>query len=918
MNPTADTTFEASFGSSPSFVTHALPKHAATDGVVTWTVAVTAPACGGEGVSVTAAVNSVDGNCGAGATDTPAGESNTLIITTSGCSPPGASCQAGASCATGNCVDGVCCSSPSCGVCGTCGSGQCAPKQAGQPCGNAPAGDCDAQDVCNGVDADACPDEKYGADHVCRPSEGLCDAEERCDGTSSACGPNVFKLGQPCTGVPGQCSSVCKDGLAVCPGDGDADCDGLPDPWKVGVPPGASDHCPCDMTNADADSPPDGACDKCDPELGAECAAWCASHPVDNCIGVSNLQAQNGNAESEDAHDAVPLGDACVPVPQPLVSVGYTASVAPGGPVPPIGPAAWACTEVFEQTELSSVTLRPVGSYSSPSVFGALGGKPGAMLEDPAVVTDYRVCFESVSNCSLPTSVRDAFADPGLLRADENEFGTWYRIRLDSPASDPLPQVIFPDSQDKLKNYGFDGKKCTRVWRWRTNGDFDYWLAPGRWGEQLGFARPTTASGKDHDLRIWAHARTEVGTTVYADTGRHPRRSDTSQVAGQLANHYIDATFLTSETVVACRRTVPATPIPWYVHRPWESVKPPPFRPPQPDPLYDGSSFSLAHAAQRVRLRSEVIMTIGSGYDQRHTFGRLRDDGRLEPMGDKLSAGLAQKSIEGMVLLGSVEADALAGGDAPLAIGLSADGTAIIERVTFSGRGLIGESEQGCIGERCTFPVPRSASSRGGGLASSPPARQGFSAAYAKSLGQVVVAGGHDTRGRATGDIWRVSVDNGEWEQIRTAFRPDNVLSVTTSFVDRMIWVLDEVKTGGLRRARLTRVNPITGHHVVFATWPRLGLSDQAWLSLDAEGSLLLTTSSTLLRRHAVVRIDIDGTPRPERLAWGNGALAFAPIVDASGYTFAKSQGGRDMPKLEHRDELGGSYAEWHQLGGCF
>jgi hypothetical protein len=99
--------------------------------------------CNGAGTACLTSCNyalNMDGECASGHFCTDLGA----------CQPkksPGNSCTLGHECTTGNCVDGICCNSPSCGTCQSCGSGSCAAVTNGTaephnlcpaspPCGN--------------------------------------------------------------------------------------------------------------------------------------------------------------------------------------------------------------------------------------------------------------------------------------------------------------------------------------------------------------------------------------------------------------------------------------------------------------------------------------------------------------------------------------------------------------------------------------------------------------------------------------------------------------------------------------------------------------------------------------------------------------------------------------------------------------
>lgn len=165
--------------------------------------------------------------------------------------PLGAPCSVGAACASGACVDGVCCGSAcdqGCFACveahtgapdgtcapvstdtdpasecddaplcaeGTCdGQGACGVREVATECRPA-AGLCDTAEACDGVSADCPADALVPSGASCRAAVSSCDAEEVCDGTSADCPVNgVLGMaatcgGYQCDGVSDLCPTTC-------------------------------------------------------------------------------------------------------------------------------------------------------------------------------------------------------------------------------------------------------------------------------------------------------------------------------------------------------------------------------------------------------------------------------------------------------------------------------------------------------------------------------------------------------------------------------------------------------------------------------------------------------------------------------------------------------------------------------------
>lgn len=182
--------------------------------------------------------------------------------------PTGAACGVNATCGTGFCVDGVCCSTAcnggrlddcqacsaaltggvdgacavlasavaptvacrpaagSCDVAEVCAPGLVAcPADVRQPGGfecRASTGICDLAEVCTGTSA-ACPSDAFeDPSTVCRAATAPCDGAERCTGTGASCPPDVVATsGTVCRPSSGPCdgAEVCDGASTACPAD---------------------------------------------------------------------------------------------------------------------------------------------------------------------------------------------------------------------------------------------------------------------------------------------------------------------------------------------------------------------------------------------------------------------------------------------------------------------------------------------------------------------------------------------------------------------------------------------------------------------------------------------------------------------------------------------------------------------------
>ncbi len=69
-------------------------------------------------------------------------------------------------------------------------------------------------------------------------------------------------------------------------------------------------------------------------------------------------------------------------------------------------------------------------------------------------------------------------------------------------------------------------------------------------------------------------------------------------------------------------------------------------------------------------------------------------------------------------------------------------------------------------------------------------------------------------------------------------------------------------------------------------------LFDGHWLRLDRDGTLLLAVSSSTMKQHAILRLDVSGTtPAVLGVHVGKDALVQGPVVDVAGYWLVTRHG---------------------------
>lgn len=232
-------------------------------------------------------------------------------------------CNIDTECASGICIDGVCCNTV-CGGgatddCQACSmatggpvDGTCLPILAGFTCRNS-TGVCDPAETCNGIDITCPNDRRSPLGTECRASAGACDAAERCDGVTSACPADVVSpAGTMCRGATGVCdvAEACNGVAPTCPTDGKVSagttcraangtcdtaevCDGINGacPPDGKVPAGF--ECRASAGMCDAPEVCDGTTDACPNDQKSPAGAICriAAGACDNpetCDGATN------------------------------------------------------------------------------------------------------------------------------------------------------------------------------------------------------------------------------------------------------------------------------------------------------------------------------------------------------------------------------------------------------------------------------------------------------------------------------------------------------------------------------------------------------------------------------------------------------------------------------------------------------
>jgi hypothetical protein len=240
----------------------------------------------------------------------------------------GTPCDRDRLCATGACVDGVCCAS-ACGGgrtddCRACSvaagaetDGECAIVAAGAHECRAAAGPCDAPESCDGVEP-SCPlDDVMAAGTECRAAAGACDVPESCDGFGIECPADENAANGTMCMITDECGAWCVDGACE-PMPGACD-DGDVCTTDTCGPDGCAHEEIAACCRADAD------CDDGDPCTADTCqtfAGTCESRRLPSCSATDGGVVDPGES-----------GGGCAAAP--------TSPSAPFGPVLVLGVVAW-------------------------------------------------------------------------------------------------------------------------------------------------------------------------------------------------------------------------------------------------------------------------------------------------------------------------------------------------------------------------------------------------------------------------------------------------------------------------------------------------------------------------------------------------------------------------------------------------
>ena len=279
--------------------------------------------------------------------------------------PNGQLCGGTIECASGFCIDGVCCNSAcgggavDCQACsvaaGAPADGMCATAKMGSLCRSATS-PCDVSESCDGT-SPTCPADVFApATTECRTAAGLCDVAEFCTGSAAACPSDNVK---PAT-------ATCRAAIGAC--DAAERCTGI------------SPNCPIDRFQANTTEcrPAAGLCDEADycTGTGPSCPTDSFKPKTTACRAEADLcdatEYCTGTSSTCPTDELKKAGDSCRPTvglcDEPEVCTGLDAGC-PSDTLKKAGTSCRAAVSVCDRPETCTGTSTscPIDRFQAPT-----------------------------------------------------------------------------------------------------------------------------------------------------------------------------------------------------------------------------------------------------------------------------------------------------------------------------------------------------------------------------------------------------------------------------------------------------------------------------------------------------------------------------------------------------------------------
>lgn len=258
------------------------------------------------------------------------------------------------------------------------------------------------------------------------------------------------------------------------------------------------------------------------------------------------------------------------------------------------------------------------------------------------------------------------------------------------------------------------------------------------------------------------------------------------------------------------------------------------------------------------------------------TWGLLGEEGRLyasSRLGPALKARLASPDF---AWVNAAEPSPFVGRGPtfPTAIALEPDGSRVVDHVQVAGAKLLSAYDRGLTDVETPLGSPHAL---------------GHVAVLSRWRGGLFVLGGLDpASGEPTREVWYAPLLAPRWIELDFDLRPERVLAATYAAETGELVVLDELGS----EARLFALGVDSGESRELGRWPRHADHwDAVWLTLDEDGSILLTSSSRAGKEHVVSRLWLSPGEPPEVVGrrFRAKALALPPLVEpGGGYGFVE------------------------------
>ena len=582
------------------------------------------------------------------------------------------------------------------------------------------------------------------------------------------------------------------------------------------------------------------------------------------------------------------LGDACDPVPCPQT---LPQAKSPGVPVcAPNPPPNQNTQQCVQRSVQNSTVMNPIGSH--PKDAYRTGAEPDNVVTVPAAsgATEARFCesvgFSDCNSAQVVDSRQLNFYASADVEVGSDPGHPWHRMTLG-------PLQLFPlnglTGAARGASESVDYGPATRLGDvWNYANDWSYWTTGGHINlpsdypacQSTPFNGLPNSPGTCAHGTLWRHSDSPVGFTTSTvngvNVGLHasvPSVADfyTSISADQALSYCPTATD---------RFNLGGTPPLAAIQAPivfWPHL----------------TAFPTRAFDTKVAPATEVILPL-----KIQGLASLQDDGTGIIVGgastpcttNAISVPFASQFVHLPHWTNFAEPSAFRSTLVPsnmIAVAMDAHGVTMQDAAVVSPTGVLQTAtelanQEGAIGG-VEVGLP--------GVVA-PAARVGFVPVFSRAAGGVFELGGRDATSNALlSDIWFLPY-GGHWKRVLfdgSAYVPGTVVAATYAFADRRLWVLDYfVNAANVQTARIARIDPVSGVVDVFSTWPRLNLLDRWFMSLDRDGSVLVSGSSGAY--YVVVRLEITPTvphvPYAAAILVQPGALAMAPIVDENNYAF--------------------------------